>query len=153
MTLISRCHWLTNFSHSTAAVETSVEVIQIQNIQPVQIGLHSQSLNRLSLNKSVLGVIPSDTLNCIYIVYPIALTVLLGLLVVFDFTLTMISMCLFGKQPTVRAMSYILSLCMFIGCYFLLTSSIFQDIASSMSIYGSKQCFEYSFVCLIFYFE
>ena len=61
-----------------------MEVIRIQNIQSVQRGLHSQSLNWLSLNKSVLGVIPSDTLNRIYIVYPIVLTVLLGLLDVFS---------------------------------------------------------------------
>ena len=119
--------WL-NFSHSAAAVETSIEILQFQNGQPVQIGLYYHSLNQLSLNTSVLGVIPSDTLNRIYIVYPVASTVLLGLLVVFGFALTTISMCLFiyyRKQPAVRATSYILSLCMFIGCYFLLTSSIF----------------------------
>ena len=141
--------WL-NFNHSAAAIETSVEVIQIQNGQPVLIGLYSHSLNRLSLNKSVLGVIPSDTLNRIYVVYPIALTVLLGLVAVLGFTLTMISMCLFiyyRKQPAVRATSYILSLCMFIGCYFLLTSSFFQDITSGTSVYGSKQSLR-AFICM-----
>ena len=35
--------WL-NFSHSAAAVETTVEVDQLQNGQPVQIGLYSRSL-------------------------------------------------------------------------------------------------------------
>ena len=61
-----------------------------------------------------------------------------------------ISMCLFiyyRKQPAVRATSYILSLCMFIGCYFLLTSSFFQDITSGTSVYGSKQSLR-TFICM-----
>ena len=118
--------WL-NFSHSAAAAQTSIEILQIQNGQLVQIRLYDHTLNHLSLNRSVLGIIPSDTLNRIYIVYPIELTVLLALL---GFALTTISMYLFiyyRKQQAVRATSSTLSLCMFIGCYFLLTSSFFQD--------------------------
>ena len=121
--------WL-NFIHSAAAAQTSIEILQIQNGQPVQIGLYDHTLNHLLLNRSVLGIIPSDTLNRIYIVYPIELTVLLALLVVLGFALTTISMYLFiyyRKQQAVRATSSTLSLCMFIGCYFLLTSSFFQD--------------------------
>jgi gamma-aminobutyric acid type B receptor len=141
--------WL-NFSHSAAAVQTSVEILQIQNGQPVQIGLYDHSLNYLFLNRSALGVIPSDTLNRIYVKYPIALTVLLALLIVIGFALTTISMCLFvhyRKQPAVRATSSTLSLCMFIGCYFLLASSFFQDITSGTNIYGSKR-FLRAFVCM-----
>ena len=141
--------WL-NFSHSAAAVKTSVLILQIQNGKPVQIGLYDHSLNHLSLNRSVLGIIPSDTLDRIYIVYPIELTVLLALLVVLGFALTTISMCLFiyyRKQQAVRATSFTLSLCMFIGCYFLLTSSFFQDITSGISIYGSKQSLR-MFICM-----
>ena len=121
--------WL-NFIHSAAAAQTSIEILQIQSGQPVQIGLYDHTLNHLSLNRSVLGIIPSDTLNRIYIVYPIELTVLLALLVVLGFALTTISMYLFiyyRKQQAVRATSSTFSLCMFIGCYFLLTSSFFQD--------------------------
>ena len=56
-------------------------------------------------------------------------------------------MCLFSKQPTVSTTNYILSLCMFIGYYFLLNSSIFQNITSSMSIHGSKLLFR-TFICM-----
>ena len=141
--------WL-NFSHSAAAAQTSIEILHIQNEQPVQIGLYDHSLNHLFLNRSVLGIIPSDILNCIYIIYPIELTVLLALLIVLGFALTTISMCLFiyyCKQQAVRATSSTLSLCMFIGCYFLLASSFFQDITSGTSIYGSKQSLR-AFVCM-----
>ena len=81
--------WL-NFIHSAAAVKTSIEILQVQNGQPVQIGLYDHSLNHLSLNRSVLGIIPSDTLDHIYVEYPIALTVLVAILVLLGFTLTMI---------------------------------------------------------------
>ena len=59
-------------------------------------------------------------------------------------------MCLFiyyRKQPAVKATSSTVSLCMFIGCYLLLTSSFFQVITSGTSIYGSKQSLR-TFVCM-----
>ena len=86
--------WL-NFSHSAAAVQTSVEVLLIQNGQPVLIGLYYHSLNLFTLNKSMLGVIPSDTLNRMYVVYPITLTVLMSFMISFCLILTTVSMCLF----------------------------------------------------------
>ena len=52
--------WL-NFSHSASAAQTSVKILQIQNGQPVQIGLYYHSLNQVFLNVNVLGEIPSDT--------------------------------------------------------------------------------------------
>ena len=98
----------------------------------------------------MLGIIPSDTLNYIYIEYPITLTVLPALLIVFGFALTMISMCLFiyyRKEPAVKATSSTISLCMFIGCYLLLTSSFFQVITNGTSVYGSKQSLRV-FICM-----
>ena len=44
--------WL-NFSHSAAAAQTSVEILQLQNGQPMQIGLFFDSLNLLILNVSL----------------------------------------------------------------------------------------------------
>ena len=141
--------WL-NFNHSAAVAQTSIEILQVQNGQTVQIGLYDHSLNHLSLNRSVLGIIPSDTLNYIYIVYPITLTVLLALLIALGFALTMISMCLFiyyRNEPAIKATSNTLSLCLFVGCYFLLTSSFFQVFTNGISIYGSKQSLR-AFVCM-----
>ena len=76
--------WL-NFSHSAAAAQTSIEILQIQNGQPVQIGLYYSSLNLLILNVSVLGVIPSVTLDHIYLVYPAVVAMLLLILVILCF--------------------------------------------------------------------
>jgi gamma-aminobutyric acid type B receptor len=141
--------WL-NFSHSTAAAQTSVEIFQIQNGKVIQIGLYYYSLNLLSLNSSVLGVIPSDTPSRIYVVYPIALTVFLSLSTVFGFALTTVLMCLFiyyRNEPAIKATSNTLSLCMFIGCYFLLTSSLIQSITGGISIIESRVSIR-TFICM-----
>ena len=122
--------WL-NFSHSAAAAQTSVEILQLQNGQPIQIGLFFDTLNLLSLNISVLGVIPSVKLDCIYLVYPAVLTMLLSTFVILCFILTTILMCLFiyyRNEPAIKATSNTLSLCLFIGCYFLLASSLFHIV-------------------------
>ena len=95
----------------------------------------------------MLGIIPSDTLDHIYVEYSIALTVFVAIL---GFTLTTISICLFiyyRKEPAVKATSSTLSLCMFIGCYLLLTSSFFQVITNGTSVYGSKQSLQV-FICM-----
>ena len=133
--------WL-NFSHSAAAVQTSVEVLQIQNGQPVLIGLYYHSLNQLILNRSVLGVIPSDTLDHIYLVSPTTLTVLMSFIIILCFVLTTVSMCLFiyyRNEPAIKATSFILSLYMFVGCYFLLTSSLFHNITTGTNIYENQE--------------
>ena len=138
--------WL-NFSHSAAAVQTSVEILQIQNGKSVQIGL---STNQLFLNKSVMGEIPSDMLNRIYIEYPIALTVILILLIVLCLALTTVSMFLFiyyRKEPAIRATSSTLSVCLFVGCYFLLFSSILHNITCGTSVYGSREPLRI-FICM-----
>ena len=144
--------WL-NFSHinSAAAVQTSVEILQIQNGQAVQVGLYYDSLNQLYLNRSMLGQIPSDTLNRIYVVYPIALTVFLTLLTVFGFALTTVLMCLFiyyHNEPVIKATSSTLSLCMFVGCYFLLTSSLYQNITGGTSIIYESRESSRTFICM-----
>ena len=141
--------WL-NFSHSAAAVQTRVEVLQIQNGQPVQIGLYYHSLSMFTLNKSVLGVIPSDTLNRMYVEYPIALTVVMLFLIALCLILTTVSMCLFiyyRNEPTIKATSNTLSLCMFVGCYFLLTSSLFHTITSGTTIYRRNESLR-AFLCM-----
>ena len=141
--------WL-NFSHSAAAVQTSVELLQLQNGQPVHIGLYGKSQNQLFLNKSVLGVVPSDTLNRVYVIYPTALTVILSFLIILCFALTTVSMCLFiyyHNEPAIKATSNTLSLCMFIGCYFLLTSSLFHSITSGTIVYGRRESLQ-TFICM-----
>ena len=141
---------LLNFSHSAAAVQTSVEVLQFQNRHPVQIGLYYHSLDQLTLNGSVLGVIPSDRLDRIYLVLPAALTILLSFIITICFILTMVSMCLFinfRNKPAIKATSFSLSLCMFIGCYFLFTSSLFHTIITGTPVHGNQVLLQ-KFICM-----
>jgi gamma-aminobutyric acid type B receptor len=141
--------WL-NFSHSAAAVQTSIEILQIQNRQLVQIGLYYHSLNQLFLNESSLRIIPSDTLERVYVVYPTALTVFLSLVVIFCIILTTFLMLLFiyyRKEPEIKATSFTLSLCMFVGCYLLLTSGFFHSVTSGTTVYGSQESLR-TFICM-----
>ena len=141
--------WL-NFSHSAAAVQTSVELLQIQNGQPVQIGLYYHSLNQLFVNKSKFGITPSDTLERIYVVYPTALTIFLSLVVIFCIISTTVLMWLFiyyRKEPEIKATSYTLSLCMFVGCYLVLTSALFHNITSGTTVYGCQELLR-TFICM-----
>ena len=141
--------WL-NFSHSAAVIQTSVEILQVQNGQPLQIGLYYHSLNHLSLNRSVLGTIPSITFNRKYVVYPVTLTVLMLFLIVFCLALTTVSMCLFvyyRNEPAMKATSNTLSLCTFIGCYFLLASSLIHTITSGTITYRRSELLR-TFLCM-----
>ena len=141
--------WL-NFSHSAAAAQTSIDILQVQNGQPVQIGSYYHSLNQLTLNKTVLGLIPSHTLDRKYILYPIAVTVIMLFLVSFCLILTTISMCLFiyyRNEPAIKATSNTLSLCMFVGSYILLAASLIHAITSGTIVYSRNESLR-TFVCM-----
>ena len=45
----------------------------------------------------------------------------------------------YRKEPEIKATSYTLSLCMFVGCYLLLTSALFHNITSGTTVYGSQE--------------
>ena len=140
---------LLNFSHSAAALQISVDLLQFQDGQPIKIGSYDLSFDKFLLNKSVLGEIPSDTLNRIYVLYPIPLMVILSIVIGLCFALTTISMCLFiyyRQQPAIKATSNTLSHCMFIGCYFLLISSFFHTVTSGNRSNESLQYFSCSFI-------
>ena len=126
-----------NFSHHAAAMQTSAKLLQFQNGQPVHIGSYiNLSFNQLFLNEeALLRDIPSDTLNRIYVLYPTYVTVILLIMIMMCFALTSISMCLYfhyRKHPSIKATSSTLSFCLFIGCYFLLISSLFYTINSGI---------------------
>ena len=140
--------WL-NFSHSAAA-QISVEILQIQNGKSMQIGLYYHSLDQFFLNKSKLRNIPSDSLDRVYVIYPTVLTVFLSSLIILCIVSTTLLMCLFiyfHKEPEIKATSNTLSLCMFVGCYFVLTSSLFHSITSGTTVYGSQESLR-TFICM-----
>ena len=138
-----------NFSRRAAIILTSVELFQYQNGQPELLGEYNVSLNELELDMSKLSEIPSTTLARRYVLFPVYLTVILTLVVVICFVLTIISMCIFfyfRKQPAIKASSSTLSICLFIGCYFHLTSSLFQTINSGISKHESGEALR-GFTC------
>ena len=140
---------LLNFSLGAAALQISIELFQFQSGQPVKIGSYDSSLDQLLLNESALGEIPSDRLNRVSVLFPIPLTVFLSVLIVLCFVLTSVSMCLFiyyRKQPVIKATSSTLTLCLFVGCYLLLMSSLFHTVNSATSAQGSKESFR-AFIC------
>ena len=64
--------------------------------------------------------------------------------VISDCILSTVSMCLFiyyRNKPAIKATSNILSLCMFVGCYFLLIASLFHTIISGIIIIIQKKQF------------
>ena len=138
-----------NFSRRAAIILTSVELFQYQNGQPELLGEYNVLLNELVLDMSKLSEIPSTTLVRRYVLFPVYLTVILTLAVVICFVLTIISMCIFfyfRKQPAIKASSSTLSICLFIGCYFHLTSSLFQTINSGVSKHESGEALR-GFTC------
>ena len=54
----------------------------------------------------------------------------------------------YRKEPEIKATSYTLSLCMFVGCYLLLTSALFYyNITSGIKVCGSQESL-WSFICM-----
>ena len=128
---------LVNFSRTGAAVQLPVSISQTQQFVPIQIGLYDSSSNELVLNKTRLGDIPSDDLDHEYLLYPLYLTVILLIFMTLSLIFTTIIMSLFihyRKNPEIKAASSILSLCMFIGCYCLILSSIIHTVSSGLVV-------------------
>ena len=130
-----------NFSRHVASRVSLVELFQIQSGQPKEIGTYDTHSDQLFLNESALGEVPTITLRKVYVLYHIGLTIILSVFILLIFALTTIAMFLFfyhRKQPAIKAASSTLSICMFVGCYFLLTSSLFHTINSGISKHESS---------------
>lgn len=126
-----------NFSQHEFAVEIPVDLIQIQNGHETIIGEYSVSSNILILNKSKLGDIPDDDLENVYLLYPRYLSAILLAFMTLSLLFTTVIMSLYihyRKNPEIKATSSILSLCMFVGCYCLIISSLIHTIDSGLVI-------------------
>ena len=126
-----------NFSNDKAAVQSSIQLIQFQNGQQVQLGVYSASLGQLILNETVMENIPSVGLSRVYVLYSVPLTVIITIVIVVCFALITVSKFLFfyyRKEPAIKATSSTLSAFMFIGCYLLLASSLSHNIISGVIV-------------------
>ena len=139
-----------NFSQKTATLVSYVELLQFQNGHSQRIGIYDSHVDHLTTNLTIQDTIPNIMLDQIYVLYPVSLTVLLTIVILLLIALTTISMCLFfyyRKQPAIKATSSTLSICMFIGCYFLFTSSLFHTINSGISKHDVNEHLR-AFVCM-----
>ena len=124
-----------NFSQKPAAVQISVAVFQVQQREAILIGSYTPSLNQLQLNATTLDEAVNSEFQNSYVLYPPHLTVILCIIMAISFTFTTAMMSLFihyRKTPKVKATSSVLSLCMFVGCYCLILSSLLHTIDSSL---------------------
>ena len=127
-----------NFSQfDSAAIQVSIGLFQFQQGRPVEIGSYTSHLEKLTLNLSLLGEIPSDELDRMYEIYPVGLMVVLSALILLCLLLTTVILLLFvhyQAEPEIKAASRYLSLCMFLGCYTLLVASLDYTILSGIII-------------------
>ena len=126
---------LLNFSLKNSALQNIVELFQVQNSVQALIGTYNYfTVDHLSLNMNNFNDhIPTDKVShaYVYMMYPIYLTVITSIILLLCFALTTVSMFLYiyyRKQPSIKATSTTLSISLFVGCYFMLLSSLVHTI-------------------------
>ena len=144
---------LVNFSQGTAALQLHVDIFYVHQDSLIHIGTYNQYTDTLFVNSSIIGEIPSDQLDEVYLLYPQYLTVLLLVFLVSSLIFTTIIMSLFihyRNSPEIKATSSVLSLCMFVGCYCLIISSLLHTIGSGhvieSNILGQADCWGNTFL-------
>ena len=131
---------LMNFSQNPAAAQVIVGVTHVHQRDPLEIASYDTALNQFTfLNLTKLENALSHKQDHLYLLYPPYLTfifsALLGLCLVFT-TGTVSLFIHYRKTPRVKATSFVLSLCMFVGCYSLIVSSLLHTISSSIATQG-----------------
>ena len=121
-----------NFSRPVAALNPPVGLYQGLD---AQIGSYDTTYSTLIVNYSKLGKIPDDELDHVYQLYPVYLTAILLTLLILLLIFTTVTMSLYihyRKNPEIKASSSLLSLCMFVGCYCLIISSLIHTVLAGI---------------------
>ena len=126
-----------NFSSNAAALQTTVELFQFQNSNQFMIGSYDLTSDLLQLNATTLKISSATTLQYTYLMHSIHLPIVIitVVLTVLFTALTTVSMCLYfyyRKQPSIKATSTTLTICLFVGCYILLLSSLMYSIRNAV---------------------
>lgn len=129
---------LMNFSQNPAAVQVTVGVTLMHDGEPTEIASYDPALHQFTfLNLRKLENAVGSKQDHLYLLYPPYLTFTLSALLVLCLTFTTATVSLFicyRKTPKVKATSFSLSLCMFVGCYGLIISSLIHTISSGTVI-------------------
>ena len=131
---------LMNFSQNPAAVQITVGVAQMQDGESIEIASYNTALHQFTfLNLSKLENAVGNRQDHLYRLYPPYLMFTLSALLVLCLIFTTATVSLFihyRKIPKVKATSFSLSLCMFVGCYGLILSSLIHTIFSGIVLQG-----------------
>ena len=134
----SGAHGLVKFDNSRE-VKLAVEIFQIRNATSVQIGHYDPVAGEVHIALDFLGAVPDDDLSRVYQVYSTSLTVILStvtvLCIVFA-TAMLVIFIYYRNEPEIKASSYNLSLCMFLGSYSLLIGTLTHTLSSGLVANG-----------------
>ena len=119
-------------------VQTLLEIYQIQNETFITIGNRHSHDNATLFQLDLLGETrPQDEIPRVYQLIPDAITITvsvgISLAVVFVTVLLVAFFCSW-RQPEVRASSRVLSLCIFLGSYLLLISSLTDNVFATVYV-------------------
>ena len=134
----SGAHGLVKFDNSRE-VQLAVEIFQIKNATSVQIGHYDPVVGEVHIELDYLGTFPDDNLSRVYQLYPVSVTIILSTISVFCIVFTTVMLVLFmyyRNEPEIKASSYNLSLCMFLGCYSLLIGTLTHTLACGLVLNG-----------------
>ena len=124
------------FKHGN--IQSSVEIYQIRNESFITVGNRHSHDNATLFQLDLLGETrPQDEIPRVYQHIPDAITITVSVgisLAVVFVTAVLVAYFCSWRQPEVRASSRVLSLCIFLGSYLLLISSITDNIFASVYV-------------------
>ena len=134
----SGAHGHVKFDNSRE-VKLAVKIFQIRNATSVQIGHYDPVVGEVHIELDSLGTFPNDDLSRVYQLYPVSVTITLSTISVLCIAFTTAFLILFiyyRNEPEIKASSYNLSLCMFLGCYSLFIGTLTHTLASGLVLNG-----------------
>ena len=120
-------------------VKLAVEILQIRNTTTLCIGHYDPVAGGVHIKLDSLGTFPDDDLSRVYQLYPVSVTVVLSTIIVLCIVFTTAMLVLFiyyRNEPEIKASSYHLSFCMFLGCYSLLIGTLMHTLVSGLILNG-----------------
>ena len=116
-----------SFSNTTREANTKVDIYQVRRGKAVHIGVYSPTIDSVELMNITTADVPRDRFETTFVKVPLGLRCAALASAAVLFLLTTISLIMFiafVDTPDIKAASPILSMVIFIGCYFLNVAAI-----------------------------
>ena len=120
-----------SFSSTTREANTTVNIYQVKGGEAVHIGVYSPTTDSVTLVMNITADVPSDRFETTFVKVPLGLrcAALSSAAVLFLITtISLIMFIAFLDTPDIKAASPILSIVIFIGCYFLNVAAILSAL-------------------------